>query len=110
MIFKVVQIVAVMIPIDPPCLWGHARAKLVHQGHLRFLVAQEYHRRGRPSLFDEREAVFRTADRAGLLVSGSLLAATEGLAPLANKDRRWLVPLTRFAVSRQFAAISSFVR
>lgn len=64
----------------------------------------------RLSLFDEREAVFRTADRAGLLASGSLLAATQGLAPIAPTDRRWLVPLTRFAVSRQFAAISSFVR
>lgn len=77
----------------------------VHQAVNEWLIKPN-----RLSLFDEREAVFRTADRAGLLVSGSLLAATEGLAPLANKDRRWLVPLTRFAVSRQFAAISSFVR
>ena len=77
----------------------------VHQAVNEWLIKPN-----RLSLFDEREAVLRTADRAGLLVSGSLLAATLGLEPIAPKDRRWLVPLTRFAVSRQFAAISSFVR
>ncbi|MFO0725268.1 MAG: hypothetical protein U1E65_15910 [Myxococcota bacterium] len=77
----------------------------VHQAVNEWLM-----RPNRLSLFDERDAVFRTADRAGLMVSGSLMAAVEGLEPFAPKDRRWLVPLTRFAASRQFAAIAPFVR
>ncbi|MEM7677045.1 MAG: hypothetical protein AAF449_13660, partial [Myxococcota bacterium] len=61
----------------------------------------------RRSLADERDAVLRTADRAGLMVSGSLTAAIQGLQVLSDgrMERTWRVPLLEYAASQACAEL-----
>jgi tetratricopeptide (TPR) repeat protein len=61
----------------------------------------------RPSLAAERASVLRTADRAGLLASGSVAAAVEALKALSDGriERVWHIPLLRFATTRAFAQL-----
>jgi tetratricopeptide (TPR) repeat protein len=60
----------------------------------------------RRTLFEEREAVFRTAERAGLLVAGSLVAAVDAMrATRGRVEHDWFVPLVEFASSRAFAGL-----
>jgi tetratricopeptide (TPR) repeat protein len=61
----------------------------------------------RSTLDDEREAVLRTAERSGLVACGSLKVAVSELEVDGSRDRRWLVPLVRFAASRQYAALAT---
>lgn len=63
----------------------------------------------RSTLFEEREAVYRTAERAGLIACGSLKAAITVLAAGGRPERRWLFALVRFAASRQYAEIAAHV-
>ncbi len=59
------------------------------------------------SLADERDAVLRTADRAGLMVSGSLTAALQGLQVLSDgrTERAWRLPLLEYAASEACAEL-----
>jgi hypothetical protein len=61
----------------------------------------------RRTLADERAAVCRTADRAGLVVSGSLTASIDALRQLSDGriDRTWQLPLIEFAATRRYAEI-----
>ena len=61
----------------------------------------------RRSLADEREAVLRTADRAGLMVAGSLTSALQGLQVLSDGrlERSWRVPLLEYAASQACAEL-----
>ena len=61
----------------------------------------------RRSLAEERDAVLRTADRAGLMVSGSLTAALQGLQVLSDgrTERTWRVPLLEYAASQACAEL-----
>lgn len=61
----------------------------------------------RATLSDERAAVLRTAERAGLVASGSLLTSLSTLALLAEgrTDRAWRLPLIEWASTRTFAEI-----
>jgi lipopolysaccharide biosynthesis regulator YciM len=61
----------------------------------------------RRTLADERAAVLRTAERAGLVVSGSLLASIEAMKQLSDGrvDRAWHLPLIEFAATRRYAEI-----
>ncbi|MCK6551803.1 hypothetical protein L6R52_38570, partial [Myxococcota bacterium] len=68
----------------------------------RWLAAPE-----RRSLGAERAAVLRTAERAGLVASGSLSASIGALRALSDGqlDRTWHLPLIEFAATRTFADI-----
>lgn len=66
-------------------------------------VAQWLGSQGRETLLDQQQAVLRTAERWGLVASGSVLAAVDALARSGRRDRRWFVPLIGFAASRFFA-------
>ena len=61
----------------------------------------------RRSLADERDAVTRTADRAGLMVAGSLTASLQGLQVLSDGriERAWRVPLLEYAASQACAEL-----
>ncbi len=61
----------------------------------------------RRSLADERDAVLRTADRAGLMVAGSLTASLQGLQVLSDGrvERAWRVPLLEYAASQACAEL-----
>ncbi|MCC7386988.1 MAG: tetratricopeptide repeat protein [Deltaproteobacteria bacterium] len=61
----------------------------------------------RTTLFDEREAVLRTAERWGLVTCGSLRIATGILEDGGPRARSWFLPLLRFAASRQYAALGA---
>jgi hypothetical protein len=55
----------------------------------------------------ERAAVFRTADRSGLVVGKSLVAAVEVLKLMSEGrvERAWHLPLLKFAGTREFAEL-----
>ncbi len=61
----------------------------------------------RPTLAAERAAVLRTADRSGLVVSRSLVAAIGALKTLSEGriERAWHLPLLKFATTRAFAEL-----
>jgi tetratricopeptide (TPR) repeat protein len=61
----------------------------------------------RRSLADERAAVMRTAERAGLVVSGSLLVTIDALRAMSEGriERAWQLPLIEFAATRRFQDI-----
>jgi hypothetical protein len=59
----------------------------------------------RSTLFEEREAVLRTADRAGLLACGSPLVAAEALKDAGRRERSRVHPLIEFASSRVFSSV-----
>jgi tetratricopeptide (TPR) repeat protein len=61
----------------------------------------------RRSLTEERAAVLRTAERAGLVVSGSLIVTIESLKAMSEGrvERAWQLPLIEFAATRRFADI-----
>ena len=56
----------------------------------------------RESLAEQRQASLRTAERWGLVASGSLLAAIEVLARTGRRDRLWFSPLVTYAASSAF--------
>ncbi|MCA9552024.1 MAG: tetratricopeptide repeat protein [Myxococcales bacterium] len=62
---------------------------------------------GRRTLGQERRAVLRTAERAGMVVSGSLQVALDTLTQLSGgrMERGWRLPLIRFAATREYAEI-----
>lgn len=59
----------------------------------------------RASLGQERQAVLRTAERAGLVVGGSLSMALATLSSMngGRVERSWRLPLIRFAATREYA-------
>ena len=59
----------------------------------------------RTSLQDEKNAVYRTADRAGMVVSASIDVSFSVLRQLAGgaDERHVQLPLIYFAASRHFA-------
>lgn len=59
----------------------------------------------RRTLGDERAAVMRTAERFGLVVSGSVATSIEVLSSLAQGriERDWQAPLLTYASTRQYA-------
>lgn len=59
----------------------------------------------RATLLEEREAVLRTAERAGLVACGSLVVASSCLEALYGPDRRWRHPLIALAASPALAAL-----
>lgn len=61
----------------------------------------------RRTLGAERDAVLRTAERVGLVASGSLVTSLEALSELSGgrTARDWRMPLIRFAATREFAEI-----
>lgn len=61
----------------------------------------------RATLAEERAAVLRTAERAGLVASGSVLTSLSTLALLGEgrTDRAWRLPLIEWASTRTFAEI-----
>lgn len=61
--------------------------------------------RRRSSLLTEREAVLHTADRAGLLASGSPLIALSALGATGRKERARALPVIEYAASRHFSRI-----
>jgi Tfp pilus assembly protein PilF len=58
----------------------------------------------RRSLGEERAGVFRTAERFGLVVSGSLKTSVDVLSSLAGGrvERHWHAPLIRYAITREY--------
>ncbi len=62
---------------------------------------------GRRSLGAEQQAVLRTAERMGLIVSGSLATALETLTGMSggSLQRSWRMPLIRYAATREYAEI-----
>jgi tetratricopeptide (TPR) repeat protein len=59
----------------------------------------------RATLLEEREAVLRTAERAGLVACGSLVVASSCLEALYGRDRRWRHPLLELAASPALATL-----
>jgi tetratricopeptide (TPR) repeat protein len=59
----------------------------------------------RATLLEEREAVLRTAERAGLVACGSLVVASSCLEALYGPDRRWRHPLIALAASPALATL-----
>lgn len=68
-------------------------------------VADWLARPGRTTLLSAQDAVNRSAERAGLVASGSLLVAVNALGTSGHLDRDWFIPLVEFATTRQFAAM-----
>ncbi len=69
------------------------------------LVSEWLVKPNRATLFDEREAVLRTAERSGLVACASLSVAVECMDAVAGRDRRWKVPLVELAASSELAAL-----
>ncbi len=59
----------------------------------------------RSSLQLEKEAVLFSADRAGLLASGSPLVAISALAAVGRKDRSRMIPIIEYSATRHFSRI-----
>jgi tetratricopeptide (TPR) repeat protein len=59
----------------------------------------------RSSLLLEREAVMFSADRAGLLASGSPLVAITALSAIGKQDRCRVVPIMEYSASRYFSRV-----
>lgn len=59
----------------------------------------------RSSLLVERNAVLFSADRAGLMASGSPLVALSALAATGRKERSRTLPIIEYAASRHFSRI-----
>ncbi len=57
MMRHVIQIIAVVVPVDPPRLLGHARPQLRGKVTQRLLVTQEHHGRGLAGLLDDGDEV-----------------------------------------------------
>jgi tetratricopeptide (TPR) repeat protein len=61
----------------------------------------------RPTLAEEKNAVLRSAERAGLVASGSLLVSLQMLSVLSegHVERSWRLPMIEWAQTRMFAEI-----
>lgn len=62
---------------------------------------------GRRSLGAEQQAVFRTAERMGLVASGSLTTALQTLASMSagRMESAWRMPLIRYAATHEYTEI-----